>query len=118
MSPIGRHDGSRAPAQGMALQIGQSDRKLPYSWELVEVDLGSGIELVGVNTGHPIPGRGRDRRRGDAGASRMACCDGRSNMRNSRVDFLLEQQGRPCCYVEVKNVHLMRTKALASFLIR
>src|SRR5438445_7141853 len=28
-------------------------RKLAYSWELVEVDLGAGPELVGVNTGHP-----------------------------------------------------------------
>jgi sugar fermentation stimulation protein A len=28
-------------------------RKYPYTWELVEVDLGSGPELVGVNTGQP-----------------------------------------------------------------
>ena len=28
-------------------------RKFPLSWELVETDLGSGPELVGVNTGHP-----------------------------------------------------------------
>src|SRR5919201_5507148 len=28
-------------------------RKLPYSWELIEVDFGGGSELVGVNTGHP-----------------------------------------------------------------
>src|ERR671934_120218 len=28
-------------------------RKLPYSWELVEVDFGTGRELVGVNTAHP-----------------------------------------------------------------
>ena len=30
-----------------------ASRKLPYSWELVEVDFGTGSELVGVNTGHP-----------------------------------------------------------------
>src|SRR5262245_47555672 len=30
-------------------------RKLSHSWELVEVDLGSGTELVGVNTAHPNP---------------------------------------------------------------
>jgi sugar fermentation stimulation protein A len=29
-------------------------RKLAYSWELVAVDLGNGLELVGVNTGIPI----------------------------------------------------------------
>src|SRR5262249_58089969 len=28
-------------------------RKLPYSWELVEVDLGAGAELIGINTSHP-----------------------------------------------------------------
>ncbi|HUD86927.1 MAG TPA: DNA/RNA nuclease SfsA, partial [Xanthobacteraceae bacterium] len=28
-------------------------RKFPYSWELVEVDLGHGPELVGVNTVQP-----------------------------------------------------------------
>src|SRR5438045_2000886 len=28
-------------------------RKLPHSWELIEVDLGSGVELVGINTAHP-----------------------------------------------------------------
>src|SRR6202045_1122514 len=28
-------------------------RKLPYSWELVEVDLGAGPELIGINTAHP-----------------------------------------------------------------
>src|SRR5437868_15163523 len=28
-------------------------RKLPYSWELVEADFGTGPELVGVNTMHP-----------------------------------------------------------------
>jgi sugar fermentation stimulation protein A len=92
-------------------------RKLLYSWELAEVDLGSGIELVGVNTGHPnvlvaaaiaagmIPellGYGSLRREVKYGL-------------NSRVDFLLEQQGKPPCYVEVKNVHLMRAKALAEF---
>ncbi len=34
-------------------------RKLPHSWELIEVDLGLGLELVGVNTAHPNPLVGR-----------------------------------------------------------
>ncbi|MGI2032282.1 DNA/RNA nuclease SfsA [Rhizobium panacihumi] len=33
----------------------------------------------------------------------------------SRIDFLLSGEGRPDCYVEVKNVHFMRTPGLAEF---
>src|SRR3979411_3041237 len=31
----------------------RATRKLPYSWELIEADFGTGTELVGVNTMHP-----------------------------------------------------------------
>jgi sugar fermentation stimulation protein A len=92
-------------------------RKLPHSWELVEVDFGTGLELVGINTAHPnalvgeaiaggvipeLAGYGSVRREVKYG-------------RNSRIDFLLESDGRPPCYVEVKNVHLMRQPGLAEF---
>src|SRR5260370_20596150 len=43
-------------APGTKVWLSKSDnpaRKLTYSWELAEVDFGSGRELVGVNTGHP-----------------------------------------------------------------
>src|SRR5215469_12165563 len=41
---------------GARVWLSRSDnpkRKLEHSWELIEVDLGNGLELVGINTAHP-----------------------------------------------------------------
>lgn len=92
-------------------------RTLPLSWELVEVDFGDGPQWVGINTGRPnhIAAEAIT-----AGA--LPQLAGYSTLRRevrygraSRIDILLEQDGRPPCYVEVKNVHLMRQAGLAEF---
>lgn len=97
-------------------------RKLPYSWELIEVDFGGGLELTGVNTMHPNPivaealaaGVIPDLR-GYATIRREVKYGRVINGKGSRIDFLLEDPVRPPCYVEVKNVHLMRRAGVAEF---
>ena len=97
-------------------------RKLPYSWELVEVDFGGGPELVGVNTAHPntlvaealtagiVPELA-----GYTGIRREVGYGDGAFGSASRIDFLLESLGRPPCYLEIKNVHLMRRQGVAEF---
>lgn len=114
----GAMTGLAAPGTRVWLsKSGNPKRKLLYSWELAEVDLGSGLELVGVNTAHPNPLVGAAISAGTIvelagyGTLRREVKYGR----NSRVDFLLDDRAKPSCYVEVKNVHLMRAKGLAEF---
>ncbi|OQW55950.1 MAG: sugar fermentation stimulation protein SfsA [Proteobacteria bacterium SG_bin9] len=114
----GAMTGLQAPSARVWLSRSPSaTRKLPYSWELVEAEFGSGLELVGVNTGHPnsivaealasdaipeLAGYTSIRREVKYGTS-------------SRIDILLENPERPPCYVEIKNVHLMRERGCAEF---
>lgn len=105
---------------GARVWLSKSDnpkRKLAYSWELIEADFGAGPELVGVNTAQP---------NGLVAAALEAKTippfAHYSNIRrevrygkNSRVDFLLEGGGLPPCYLEVKNVHMMREPGRAEF---
>ena len=105
---------------GSAVWLSTSDsttRKYKHTWEMIENDIGAGPRLVGINTGHPnkilteaIEAGKIAPLQGYAGLKRE-----QKYGKNSRIDILLEDMSRPACYVEIKNVHLMRKAGLAEF---
>ena len=89
-------------------------RKHAHTLELIELPDGN---LAGINTGRPntIVAEGIE-------ADRITPLSGYPALRrevrygkNSRIDIFLQSDGRPDCYVEVKNVHLVREDGLAEF---
>lgn len=105
---------------GLPVWVSTSDsptRKYRHTWEMLEVDLGKGPGLVGINTGHPNRIVEEAVREG-----RIAALRGYEGLRrevkygtNSRIDLLLEDGRKGLAYVEVKNVHMMRRAGLAEF---
>lgn len=84
------------------------DRKLKYTWELLRV----GRSLVGINTALP---NGIVSEAITAG--KVPELVGYESLRrevkygiNSRIDILLENEGKPPCYVEIKSVTMRRNK--------
>ncbi|WP_026987160.1 DNA/RNA nuclease SfsA [Fodinicurvata fenggangensis] len=88
-------------------------RKHPYTWEISKAD----GDLVGINTN--LPNRLVTEALEEGLIPELSAYDGiRREVRygeKSRVDFLLQGEHLPDCYLEVKNVHLMRTAGLAEF---
>ncbi len=106
--------GLDAPGNRVWLSANSNPRaKLDWRWELLETD----GAMIGINTQHP------NRIVQEAiEAGHVPELQGYETLRrevrygaNSRIDILLQGSDRPDCYVEVKNVHLMRTPALAEF---
>ncbi|MCB1511135.1 MAG: DNA/RNA nuclease SfsA [Hyphomicrobiaceae bacterium] len=105
---------------GAAVWLSESDsptRKYRHTWELVEHDLGKGPAIVGINTNHPNKLVSEAIEQG-----RIAPLKGYASLRrevkygkNSRIDILLEDEKKGACYVEIKNVHMMRRHGLAEF---
>jgi sugar fermentation stimulation protein A len=105
---------------GAAIWLSRSEaatRKYPYTWEMVEDGSDRAPTLVGINPLHP------NRVVGEAiAAGAIKPLGGYETLRRevkygeaSRIDFLLEDARKARCYVEVKNVHLMRRPAHAEF---
>ncbi|OED46438.1 sugar fermentation stimulation protein SfsA [Rhodobacteraceae bacterium (ex Bugula neritina AB1)] len=89
-------------------------KKLKYGWRLVEHEDG---HFTGVDTS--VPNRAL---RAALEAGEIAELAGYGTVRpevkygeKSRIDFLLQQDGLPDCYVEVKSVTLSRQPGLAEF---
>lgn len=88
-------------------------RKLRYSLEIIEVN---GV-MVGINTSHP------NKLAIEAiEANRIPQLAGYKTLKtevkygeNSRIDILLKDENKPDTYVEVKNVHFIRTPGLHEF---
>jgi sugar fermentation stimulation protein A len=107
-------------APGSVVWLSQSDsptRKYPFTWELVEANLGVGPALVGINTGHPnkLVAEALVARRINVLAGYPTLRREVKYGRNSRIDLLLECAQKGLCYVEIKNVHLSRRHGLAEF---
>jgi sugar fermentation stimulation protein A len=106
---------------GSTVWLSESDsptRKYRHTWEMIGHDLGAGPQLVGINTGRPNALVAEA-----ITAGVMPELAGYASLRrevkygeNSRIDLLLSGGADPRpCYVEIKNVHLMRKGGLAEF---
>lgn len=102
--------------EGMRVWLEPNDdpkKKLKFGWRLVELE----GALAGIDTAVPNRVVGEALRAG--AVNELADYTGvRAEVKygkNSRVDFLLSEDGKPDLYLEVKNVHLKRTNDLAEF---
>jgi sugar fermentation stimulation protein A len=110
--------GLAQPGSPVFLQpAGNPKRKLAWDWEIEFADGPDGRQFVGINTANPnriaaeaIAAGSIPELAGYASLKREVAYGA-----SSRVDLLLESDGRSPCFVEVKNVHLLRRPGLVEF---
>ena len=105
---------------GSKVWLSESDsptRKYRHTWELIEDTAGPKPCLVGINTSHPngLVTEAIEARKIPELASYATLRREVKYGLNSRIDILLEGGQDNLCYVEIKNVHLMRQPGLAEF---
>ncbi len=114
----GAMEGLKDP--GIKVWLSKSDnpkRKLSHSWELAQIECFGKAVMVGINT--MLPNRlAKEAIEADKIPELAGYEQIKREVRygeNSRIDLLLSGDGRRDCYVEVKNVHLLRTRGRAEF---
>lgn len=92
-------------------------RKLQYTLEIIEVQKNKNTVPVGINTNLPNKLAYEAIQK-----EKIKILNGYETIKkevkygdSSRVDMVLEKIGKPPCYVEVKNVHLVREKNIHEF---
>jgi len=110
--------GLTTPQARVWLSVNDSPtRKYRHCLEMVEDTTFGKPTLVGINTSHPNAivaeaiGEGRI---GPLKGYRELAREKKYGA-NSRIDILLSDTRKGLCYVEIKNVHLLRRKGLAEF---
>ncbi len=93
-------------------------RKYKHTWEMVEASNAAGKPArVGLNTG--LPNKLVEEAINAGGIASLAGYETLKREqkygKNSRIDILLTDEGKPDCYVEVKNVTLSRSTGIAEF---
>ncbi len=102
---------------GMKVWLSRSDsitRKYPHTLEIVERE---DVGAIGINTNHPN-GLVEEALKTNRIPELTRYNTIRREVKygeNSRIDLLLQADGKPPCYVEVKNVTLFRKPDLAEF---
>ena len=104
------------------LDSGNPKRKYPCTWELAEIPVTFHGEekntLAGLNTGRAnklVEEALREKRVESLSEYSDIRREVKYGEENSRIDFLLQQEGLPDCYVEVKSVTLAMGDGLGLF---